>query len=53
MAGEVDDAKGRIKEAAGALKDDPEFKREGKADRVVGSLKDKIDHARDSRNDRA
>ena len=64
MAGAVDDAKGRIKEAAGAVKDDSDLKREGKADRVAGSLKDKverakdwvddkIDDARDSRNDRA
>lgn len=47
MAGEMDEANGRIKEAAGALKDDKDLKREGKADRVAGSLKDKAERAKD------
>ena len=64
MAGAMDDAKGRIKEAAGALKGDDDLKREGKGDQAAGSAKDKverakdwvedkIDAARDSHNDRA
>ena len=33
MGANMDDAKGRIKEAAGDLTDDEDLKREGKADR--------------------
>ena len=47
MAGAMDDAKGRIKEAAGALTDDKDLKREGKADRAAGSMKDKVERAKD------
>jgi uncharacterized protein YjbJ (UPF0337 family) len=34
MGANIDDAKGRVKEAAGALADDKDLKAEGKADQV-------------------
>jgi len=43
----ADEAKGRIKEAAGSLTDNDDLKREGKADRVESSLKDKVDKVAD------
>jgi uncharacterized protein YjbJ (UPF0337 family) len=47
-----DDLKGRIKEAAGDLKDDPDLKREGKADQAEGKVKDAVDKVRDAASDR-
>ena len=38
--GAVDKAKGRIKEAAGAITDDDELREEGKLDQAVGKVKD-------------
>jgi uncharacterized protein YjbJ (UPF0337 family) len=43
----MDEAKGRVKEAAGDLTDDKDLKREGKVDRASGKAKDKIDDAGD------
>ncbi len=43
MGGELDDAKGRIKEAAGDLTDDDELQREGKVDQGKGTAKDAVD----------
>ena len=40
--GTFDDAKGRVKEAAGALTDDEDLKREGKVDQAAGTVKDKV-----------
>ena len=40
--GSADDAKGRLKEAGGALTGDDDLKREGKVDQGVGSVKDKV-----------
>jgi uncharacterized protein YjbJ (UPF0337 family) len=40
-----DDAKGRLKEAAGNLTGDDDLKREGKVDRAVGGVKDAVDSA--------
>lgn len=40
MAGEMDQAKGRVKEAAGALTGDEKLKREGKVDQAAGKVKD-------------
>ena len=40
--GSADDAKGRLKEATGALTGDDDLKREGKVDQGVGSVKDKV-----------
>ena len=39
MAGEMDEAKGRFKEAAGDLTDDEELQREGKVDKGTGKVK--------------
>lgn len=40
--GETDDAKGRLKEAAGALTGDDSLKNEGKVDQAAGSVKDAV-----------
>lgn len=40
MAGKADKAKGRAKEAAGALTDDDKLRREGKIDQAAGKIKD-------------
>jgi uncharacterized protein YjbJ (UPF0337 family) len=47
MGTNMDDAKGRAKEAAGALTDNDRLKREGKADQAVGSIKQGVDRAAD------
>jgi uncharacterized protein YjbJ (UPF0337 family) len=59
MSSNTDDAKGRLKEAAGALTDDDGLRREGKADQLgakvkdaAGKLKDKVDDAVDAVKDR-
>jgi uncharacterized protein YjbJ (UPF0337 family) len=41
----ADEAKGRAKEAAGAVTDDKGLKREGQADRAKSSVKDAVDRA--------
>ena len=46
-----DEAKGRIKEAAGGLTDDDELKIEGKADRAEGKAKETVDKAADKVKD--
>jgi uncharacterized protein YjbJ (UPF0337 family) len=43
----TDDAKGRLKEAAGDLTGNDDLKREGKIDRAEGAAKDKLDDAAD------
>jgi uncharacterized protein YjbJ (UPF0337 family) len=40
--GTVDNAKGKVKEAAGDLTDDQSLKNEGKVDKATGSIKDAI-----------
>jgi uncharacterized protein YjbJ (UPF0337 family) len=47
MANNMDDLKGRAKEAAGDLTDDPDLKREGKIDQATGAVKDKVDEVAD------
>jgi len=47
MSGNFDEAKGRLKEAAGDLTDDEELKREGKIDQGTGKVKDAIDSIAD------
>ncbi len=42
MGGAVDKAKGRVKEAAGALAGDKSLKREGKLDQAAGAVKDAV-----------
>ena len=49
--GSVDEAKGRTKEAAGALTGDDDLKREGKVDRATGTVKDKVGDASDKLKD--
>ena len=39
MSGKTDEAKGRIKEAAGAITDDDKLRREGKIDQAAGKVK--------------
>jgi len=39
-SGTTDKAKGRVKEAAGALTDDEKLRREGKLDQAAGKVKD-------------
>ena len=48
----IDEAKGRVKEAAGDLTDDEQMKREGKIDRAVSSVKHKVDEAADKIKDK-
>lgn len=43
MPENIDDAKGRIKEAAGDLTGDKDLQREGKADQAAGKIKRLID----------
>jgi uncharacterized protein YjbJ (UPF0337 family) len=50
MADEVrnkDDAKGRVKEAAGSLTGDDDLKREGKVDKATGAAKDGVEKVSD------
>jgi uncharacterized protein YjbJ (UPF0337 family) len=47
MTENLDDAKGRVKEAAGDLTDDKDLKREGKIDRATGTAKEKVGDAAD------
>ena len=42
-SGKSDQAKGRVKEAAGALTGDKKLKREGKADQAAGKVKQKVE----------
>lgn len=49
--GSADDAKGRLKEAGGALTGDDDLKREGKVDQGVGTVKDKVGDAGDKLKD--
>jgi len=44
----VDKAKGRVKEAAGALTGDRHLKNKGRADQAKGSVKNAVDKAADS-----
>ena len=43
-----DDAKGRLKEAAGDLTGDDELKREGKVDKATGAVKDGVERVSDA-----
>jgi uncharacterized protein YjbJ (UPF0337 family) len=46
-----DDAKGRVKEAAGDITGDDDLKREGKVDKATGAVKDGLDKASDKAKD--
>jgi uncharacterized protein YjbJ (UPF0337 family) len=59
MGSNIDDAKGRVKEAAGDLTDDKDLKAEGKADQAgakvkefAEDVKDKVEDAVDSVKDK-
>jgi len=47
MSGQTDDAKGRAKEAVGALTDNDKLRREGKSDQRAGAVKKKVEDAKD------
>lgn len=49
--GKIDDAKGRVKEAAGDLTDDQSLKNEGKVDKASGAVKDTVGGAADKVKD--
>jgi uncharacterized protein YjbJ (UPF0337 family) len=49
--GNVDEGKGRLKEAAGSLTGDDSLKNEGKVDRATGSVKDAVGGAADKVKD--
>jgi uncharacterized protein YjbJ (UPF0337 family) len=51
MPENTDDAKGRIKEAAGDLTGDKDLQREGKIDQAAGSAKEKVGDAADKVKD--
>jgi len=51
MAKNADEAKGRVKEAAGSLTDDQSLKNEGKVDRATGKTKEKVGDAADKVKD--
>lgn len=46
MGSNADEAKGRIKEAAGDLTDNDELKREGKLDQAGAKAKEKVEDAK-------
>jgi uncharacterized protein YjbJ (UPF0337 family) len=47
MPENLDEAKGRVKEAAGDLTDDRDLKNEGKVDRAAATAKEKVGDAAD------
>lgn len=49
--GTFDQAKGRVKQAAGDLTDDDDLKRDGEADEFAGKVKGKLDDAKDKLSD--
>ncbi len=49
--GTMDDAKGRVKQAAGDLTDNESLKNEGRVDRATGSIKDAVGNAADKVKD--
>ena len=52
MGENIDEAKGRTKQAAGDLTDDPKLKREGKVDRAASDVKGKVGDAADAVKDK-
>ena len=47
----MDQMKGRVKQAAGDLADDPDLKREGERDEAAGKVKEKVDDVKDKVDD--
>jgi len=52
MGDNIDEAKGRVKEAAGDLSDDQDLKNEGRVDKAVSDVKEKVDDIADKVKDR-
>jgi uncharacterized protein YjbJ (UPF0337 family) len=50
-SGETDDVKGRVKEAAGALTDNDDLKREGKRDQAASTAKEAVNTAKNKIED--
>lgn len=46
-----DQAKGKIKQAAGDVTDDPELRKEGQRDEKAGKVKEKLDDAKEKLDD--
>jgi len=51
MSGKADEIKGRVKEAAGAITDDDQLRREGKVDQAAGKVKQAAEKAVDAVKD--
>ena len=49
--GTMDQAKGKVKQAAGDLTDDDDLRREGKADETAGKAKEKMGDLKDKAED--
>jgi len=47
MSGEIDEAKGKVKKAAGDLTGDRDLKREGQVDEGAGKVKGAVDKVKD------
>jgi uncharacterized protein YjbJ (UPF0337 family) len=47
MDGKIDELKGRVKEAAGAMTDNDRLREEGQVDQTKGKVKESIDKAAD------
>jgi uncharacterized protein YjbJ (UPF0337 family) len=47
----VDEAKGRVKEAAGSLTGDQDLKREGRTDQAKATVKNSVDNVADKAKD--
>ena len=52
MGENIDEVKGRTKEAAGDLTDDQDLKNEGRVDKAVSDVKDKVDGLADKVKDK-
>ena len=52
MGENIDEVKGRAKEAAGDLTDDQDLKNEGRVDKAVSDVKEKVDGFADKVKDR-
>jgi uncharacterized protein YjbJ (UPF0337 family) len=50
-SGKSDEAKGRVKEAAGVLTGDKKLQREGKADQAAGKIKNAVKKVKDKADD--
>ena len=51
MSGEMDQVKGRVKQAAGDLTVDSDLQREGERDEAAGKLKEKVEDVKDQVDD--